>query len=251
MPRGGTLTITASNLILDAQSAGTSPEAQAGPYVLLQVTDTGVGIPPEMRERIFEPFFTTKELGKGTGIGLATVHTIVKSHGGFVTVDSEVGRGTTFKIHLPADPALRTSDTQHPFNVALPRGRDELVLVVDDEASIRDITKQTLEAFGYRAIIASDGAEAVALYAMHAQEIAVVLTDMMMPILDGPAAIQVLMRLNPSVRIIAASGIDSGENVAKAASAGVKDFLLKPYTAETLLTLVREVLDRPASPAAR
>ena len=247
MPKGGTLTITASNVILDAQYAGTSPEAQAGPHVLLQVTDTGVGIPPEVRERIFEPFFTTKELGKGTGIGLATVHTIVKSHGGFVTVDSEVGRGTTFKIHLPADPALRTTASQHPFNVDLPRGRDELVLVVDDEASIRDITKQTLEAFGYRAIIASDGAEAIALSALHAKEIAVVLTDMMMPILDGPATIQVLLRINPAVRIIAASGIDSGENVVKATSAGVKDFLLKPYTADTLLTLVREVLDRPAA----
>jgi PAS domain S-box-containing protein len=253
MPHGGTLTLAAANLTIDAQYAGTSQgsktgrgqEAKAGPHVLLQVTDTGVGIPPEVRERIFEPFFTTKELGHGTGIGLATVHTIVKSHGGFLNVESEVGLGTTFKIFLPADPTLR-ADKPEPAPAELPRGRDELVLAVDDEFSIRDITKQTLEAFGYRVITANDGAEAVALYAKHVREIAVVLTDMMMPIMDGAATIQVLMRINPAVKIIAASGVDSGDTVAKATNAGVKHFLPKPYTAETLLKLLREVIDQPA-----
>jgi CheY-like chemotaxis protein len=214
------------------------------------VTDTGLGIPLEVRERIFEPFFTTKEVGKGTGIGLATVHTIVKSHGGFLSVESEVGRGTTFKIYLPADPAHRTAGPAPPAVSDLPPGRDELVLVVDDEFSIRDITQQTLQAFGYRVITASDGAEAVALYAKQTQQIAVVLIDMMMPIMDGAATIQVLRRINPAIRIIVASGIDAGENIARTASAGVHDFLPKPYTAETLLKLFREVLDRP-DPAAR
>ena len=250
MPHGGTLTLTATNLTIDAQYAGMSQEAKAGPHVLLQVTDTGHGMPPEVRERIFEPFFTTKELGKGTGIGLATVHTVVKSHGGFLNVESEVGRGTTFKIYLPADPTLRAEEPAS-VPIELPRGRNELVLVVDDEFSIRDITQQTLEAFGYRVITASDGAEAVALYAKRGSEIAVVLTDMMMPIMDGVATIQVLLRINPAVRIIAASGIDSGDTVAQASNAGVKHFLLKPYTTETLLKLFRELLDRPASPAAR
>ena len=250
MPHGGTLTLTATNLTIDAQYAGMSQEAKAGPHVLLQVTDTGHGMPPEVRERIFEPFFTTKELGKGTGIGLATVHTVVKSHGGFLNVESEVGRGTTFKIYLPADPTLRAEDPAS-VPIELPRGRNELVLVVDDEFSIRDITQQTLEAFGYRVITASDGAEAIALYAKQGSEIAVVLTDMIMPIMDGVATIQVLLRINPAVRIIAASGIDSGDTVAQASNAGVKHFLLKPYTTETLLKLFREILDRSGSPAAR
>ncbi|MBC8011719.1 MAG: PAS domain-containing protein [Burkholderiales bacterium] len=245
MPHGGALTISASNVTLDAQYAGTSPEAKAGAYVLLQVADTGEGIPPEVREKIFEPFFTTKEVGKGTGIGLATVHTVVKGHGGFLSVESEVGRGTTFKIHLPADPLLRPVLTTPPVPVEPPRGRDELVLVVDDEFSIRDITRQTLEAFGYRVITAGDGAEALAIYAKQPTQIALVLTDMMMPVLDGATFSQVIMRINPDVRVIAASGLEVNENIAKATRVGVHDFLRKPYTAGTLLQLMREVLDRP------
>jgi PAS domain S-box-containing protein len=247
MPHGGTLTLTAANLTIDDQFAGMNREAKPGPHVLLQVTDTGIGISPEARARIFEPFFTTKELGKGTGIGLTTVHTIVKSHGGFLNVESEVGKGTTFKVYLPADPAHRPAEAVPAVVANLPRGRDELVLVIDDEFSIREITQQTLEIFGYRVVTASDGAEAVALYAKQAQQIALVLTDMMMPVMDGAATIQVLQHINPAVKIIVASGIESGENVAKAANAGVHDFLPKPYTAEILLKLFREVLDRPAT----
>ena len=249
MPDGGTLTLAASNVTLDAQYASTSPEAKAGLFVLLQVTDTGRGIPPKIRDRIFEPFFTTKEIGKGTGLGLATVHAVVKGHGGFVSLYSEVGMGTTFKIYLPAEPARRTADAVPPTPAELPRGRDELVLVVDDEFSIRHITQQTLEAFGYRVVTASDGAEAVALYAKQAQQIDLVLIDMMMPIMDGAATIRVLSRINPAVKIIAASGLEVTENVVKATSAGVNDFLPKPYTAEVLLKRIREVLDRPASEA--
>ncbi len=245
MPQGGSLTISASNTTLDAQYVGTcGPEAKAGTYVLLQVTDTGSGIPPEVLDRIFEPFFTTNEIGNG--IGLATVHTIVKSHGGFMNVESEIGQGTTFNIYLPADQALLPAPTSPPIKINLPRGRGELVLVVDDEPPIRDITRQTLEAYGYRVITASNGAEAVALYAKQPQQISVVLTDMMMPIMDGSATIQALISINPSVKIIAASGVTSGRNSAKLPRIGVQDFLAKPYTSETLLTRIREVLDRPA-----
>jgi CheY-like chemotaxis protein len=251
MPQGGTLALRLSNLIIDTQYAGTCPGAMAGPHVLLQVADTGRGIPPEARDRIFEPFFTTKEIGKGTGLGLATVQAVVKSHGGFLQVESEVGKGTTFKIYLPADPTLRTVDPARPFPIDLPRGHGELVLVIDDELSIRTITQQTLEAFGYRVIAASDGAEAIALYAKQPGEIALVLTDMMMPIMDGASTTQVILRLNPSAKIIVVSGLDVGENIAKATSAGVKHFLPKPYTAPTLLKLVREVLDCPATSAVR
>src|SRR6185312_2695691 len=117
-----------------SQAFGTSPGGKHGPHVLLRVTDTGTGIPPAVRDRIFEPFFTTKELGKGTGLGLDTVHAIIKSHGGFMTVESEVGQGTTFTVHLPADAALHASSSLHPFaQIDLPRGNNELVLVVDDE----------------------------------------------------------------------------------------------------------------------
>jgi len=183
-------------------------------------------------------------------MGLATVHTVVKRHGGFLAVESEVGRGTTFKIFLPADPVLRVNPAV-AAPAELPLGRNELVLVVDDEFSIRDITQQTLEAFGYRVLTASDGAGAIALYARHASEIAVVLTDMMMPVMEGAAAIQVLLRINPAVRIVAASGLDSGDPVANASVPGVKHFLLKPYTAATLLKTMREVIDRPEASARR
>ena len=246
MPHGGTLTLSAANLTLDAHSAGLSPDAKAGPYVRLQLTDTGAGMPSEVRERIFEPFFTTKAPGKGTGLGLAIVHTVVKAHGGFLSVDSEAGCGTTFTIYLPADPALQTAGSMHPLPTDLPCGRGELVLVVDDEAAIRDITRRTLEIFGYRVLTASDGAEAVALYAQHGREIAVVLTDMTMPVMDGAATIAALLRTNPAARIIAASGLSSGATIAKETRDSVQDFLPKPYTAETLLTRIREVLARPA-----
>ena len=174
------------------------------------------------------------------------MQTVVAGHGGFLLLESEVGQGTTFKIHLPADPLLRTAVTVPPFQADLPRGRDELVLVIDDELSIRHITKQTLETFGYRVITASDGAEAIGLFASQAQQIAVVITDMMMPIMDGAAFIQVIRRIKPSIRVIAVSGIDSGDNVAKATHAGADHFLVKPYTADSLLKLVRNALDQPA-----
>ncbi|SDS16276.1 response regulator [Opitutus sp. GAS368] len=246
MPNGGTLTLAAVNVALDAGFAATNREAKPGPYVRLSVTDTGQGIPPGVRDRIFEPFFTTKELGQGTGLGLATVHTIVKSHGGFVQVESEVGRGTTFHVYLPADPALGNSPPPHPLAPDLPRGHGELVLVVDDEFSIRHITQKTLQAFGYRVLTAGDGAAAVSLYTKHAGEIAVVLTDMMMPVMDGAATIRALRRINPAVRIISVSGLDGGGDASRTTSDDGQYFLAKPYSAEILLRLIRKVLDQPA-----
>jgi PAS domain S-box-containing protein len=256
MTQGGALILTATNLPIDAQYAATikgskrgpNQETKPGPYVLLQVIDTGKGMSHETQARIFEPFFTTKPVGQGTGIGLATVHTVVKSHDGFLEVESEPGNGTTFKIFLPADPELRV---QQPVTVLkeLPKGRNELILVIDDEASILSITQQTLEAFGYSVITAADGAQAVALFARHVPPVSLVLTDMMMPIMDGPATIRVLKSIDRNVRIIAVSGLSDRDNVLRASEAGIHDFLPKPYTAETLLLLVREVLDRPAGVA--
>jgi PAS domain S-box-containing protein len=241
MPHGGKLTISARNVMLDEHYAAMNVEAKSGPYVVMQVEDTGVGMRPEIVERIFEPFFTTKELGKGTGLGLSTSMAIVKSHGGFLQVKSEVHYGSSFSVFLPA-----MVDQLHPHPTRkehhMPRGNGECVLVIDDEEAVRQITQQTLEAFGYRVLIAADGAAAIALYATRQQEINVVLTDMMMPEMDGPAMIQVMMRINPDVRIIAASGLNAGNLVSKASASGVRHFIPKPYTAETLLKTVKESL---------
>ena len=241
MPNGGTLTLSACNLMLDEQYAGTNIEAKPGPHVAIHVEDTGTGIPPEVLERIFEPFFTTKEVGRGTGLGLSASTAIIKSHGGFIRVYSEVGMGSRFQIYLPALTEQGAAENDIA-PVELPRGKDELILVVDDEAAVRQITRQTLEAFGYRVVSASDGVEGASVYAKHREEIAIVLTDMMMPLMDGPTMIQVLLRMNPKVRIIAASGLNANGMVAKATHAGIKHFIPKPYTAETLLKTLREVL---------
>ena len=155
MPLGGTLTLSADNVVLDTQYVGQNADAHAGPHVEIVVEDTGSGMPPAILERIFEPFFTTKEVGKGTGLGLSTSLAIVKSHGGFVRAYSEPGRGSRFRVCLPAYESNEAELTSREV-VTLPRGDGELVLVVDDEDSVRVVTQQTLEAFGYRAIVASD-----------------------------------------------------------------------------------------------
>ena len=245
MPAGGNLTLTAANHRVDSQYAGTDREIRPGDYVLVQVIDTGAGIPPAVLERIFEPFFTTKSVGQGTGLGLSTALAIVKSHGGFLRVASEPGRGTTFRLYLPAEVPADPATFLATAAADLPRGRGEVVLVLDDEALIRTVTRQTLETYGYEVLTAADGAEGVAVFAQHSHRIAAVLTDMMMPIMDGPATIHALLRIKPGIRIIAASGLNAQSHVDQAARAGVSDFLPKPYTAETMLTLLRTVLDRP------
>jgi CheY-like chemotaxis protein len=214
-----------------------------GRYVVLSVTDTGTGIPREILDRIFDPFFTTKEVGQGTGLGLSTVLGIVRSHGGFVNVHSEVGKGSSFRVYLPVqEGGGEAEEAGVGEGEALPRGQGELVLVVDDETAILEITRQTLEAFGYRVIIAEDGAQAVGQFALARDQIDVVLTDMMMPVMDGPALISALRHIDPQVCILAASGLNATENVARATSLGVKHFLPKPYSASALLDALHRVL---------
>jgi CheY-like chemotaxis protein len=251
MPEGGTLTVRAENRELDAQYQAMHPQARAGRYVKISVTDTGIGIPTSIRDKIFEPFFTTKALDQGTGQGLSTVLAIVKSHEGFINVASEPGRGASFEVFLPALDFSGGDPDEARREETLPRGQGETVLVVDDEASILTITAQTLEAYGYHVLTSTNGAEALAIYAQQPNQIHVVLTDMMMPILDGPAMILALLRINPQARVIAASGLEANTNTAKVTAAGVTHFLNKPYTAGTLLKKIREILDLAApGPAA-
>jgi len=242
MPGGGKLSIKAENAQIDESYARMILDAKPGRFVLITISDTGFGIPSNFVDKIFEPFFTTKEHGKGTGLGLSTAMGIVRSHGGFITVYSEVGRGTQFKIHIPAVEAIHSGQVD-TAQAELPTGHGELILVVDDEAAIREITRGTLETSGYRVITASDGTEAIALYAQHKDEIKAVLTDMMMPYMDGPATIRALQKLNPNVRVIGSSGLSENAKVLEATGSGVKIFLSKPYTAETLLKAIAEVLE--------
>ena len=241
MPEGGSISIKAENAFVDENYARMHIEAKAGRFVMITVSDTGPGMSPEIQSRIFEPFFTTKEMTKGTGLGLSTALTIVKSHGGFINVYSELHKGSQFTLYLPA------LDTPGSIEAAalqmdLPLGNGELILVVDDEESIREITRSTLETFGYTVLTASDGTEALALYADKKNEIAIVLTDMVMPFMDGPATIRALQRMNPRVRIIAASGLGAGQRAGEGALEGVSVFLTKPYTAEKLLKTLAQVL---------
>ena len=240
MSKGGTLRISASNLELDETFTLMKIGSQAGPYVVLEVTDTGEGIPGDHLERIFDPFFTTKGVGKGTGLGLSTVHTIVKGHGGFIDVKSRPGFGTTFKIHLPAI----TQKEGAPVSLQdreFPMGNHELILVVDDEESIREITSQMLESFDYRCLTAIDGIDGVTKLASHKEEVGLVVMDLMMPVMDGPNAIRAMRKIKPDVKIIASSGISPGHKDFITDS-GVAGFLEKPYTAEQLLTMIQGVL---------
>ena len=235
---GGKITISAGNVEIDETFAAMNLEARNGPHVYIEVEDSGTGVPPEIMDRIFDPFFTTKSVGKGTGLGLSTSLAIIKGHGGFIRAFSNPGEGSRFRVYLPAFPE-RFAGFAPVGNSNLPSGGGEWILIVDDEESIRDMTRQTLESFGYRVLLAANGEEAVALYAAHHFEIEVVLTDMMMPGMDGTTTIAKLMDINPQVRIIATSGIHANKVLA---SHGTGNFLEKPYTAESLLSTLSHVL---------
>ncbi len=240
MPQGGALTISATNATVNEELARLNDGARPGPHVLLAVTDTGTGIPPEVLDKIFYPFFTTKEQGKGTGLGLSTVLGIVRSHGGFVNVYSEAGKGSRFSVYLPA--LERHSATPVPEDRSdLPRGQGELILVIDDEEPILLMARATLESHGYRSMTAARGAEGIELY-RRSGEVRAVLLDMMMPGLDGPATMRAILEINPKARIIAASGLKAAGRVAEAVAEGARAFLQKPYSDEQLLWALAEIL---------
>ena len=242
MINGGNLSISVENCVLDEHYSVMNLAAKAGRYVMIDVTDSGTGMPPGIIDKIFEPFFTTKDLSEGTGLGLSTVMAIVKSHQGIINVYSEVGRGTTFKVYLPAVGTSSEASGRPAGKNVLPRGDGKTVLVIEDEESILTITSKTLQTFGYKVLTASDGAEGLGIYAQHQNEISVVLTDMTMPIMNGMATIRALLRINPRIKIVATSGLNANEDGKKLSDMGVKYSLVKPYTAETLLTILDRAL---------
>jgi len=241
MPEGGHLKLGIDNVVVDEAYARMNLESRPGHFVMISVTDDGTGMPSGVVGRIFEPFFTTKDQGHGTGLGLSTVMGIVKGHGGFINVYSEVGNGTRFQVYFPVAEALVSREAPEERE-DLPRGSGELILVVDDEAAIREITKGTLELFGYSVLTASDGTEAVALYAQHRDRIKVVLTDLMMPYMDGAATIRALRKINPELKVIGSSGLTSNGKETELTKLGVNGFLIKPYSAERLLKSIAELI---------
>jgi PAS domain S-box-containing protein len=239
MPKGGTLTIGTENITIDDNYARLHLDAHPGDYIIISISDTGTGMTPETLDRIFDPFFTTKEVGQGTGLGLSTAMVIVKNHGGFINVYSEVGKGTWFKVYLPA---IGTHEIIAPPIENLTLGCNETILIVDDEMSIRAITGTILETHNYRVLTAADGIEAIATYAELKLEIDVVLLDLMMPSLDSVTIVKTLHKLNPHVRIIAMSGLSTNEEITKTLQKnGVLSFISKPFTAERLLNTLAKV----------
>lgn len=241
MPQGGRIELTAQNVMVDETYAQGHPEAKPGPYIMIAVSDTGTGIPPELIQRIYEPFFTTKGHGQGTGLGLSTVQNIAKSHGGFVHVYSEQGKGTTFKVYFPA--VLTGSLEESEFQRAsLPRGRGECILVVDDEEQVRALLKATLEKYNYHILTANDGAEGLAVYVQHRDQIELVLSDLMMPLMEGRAMIRALKKLDPHVKIIALSGMLDPGAIDDTPELGTIELMQKPFSTERLLMSVQRTL---------
>ena len=241
MPNGGRLRLSAANLDLDASYASMLSETTPGPHVLLEVSDTGSGIPPEILERIFDPFFTTKGVGKGTGLGLSTVHGIVKSHGGLLKVASEPGNGTTFQVYLPAAPD-QEAGADAGSSAPPPTDQGELVLVVDDEPAIMNAARTVLEANGYRVVLATDGADALAVFAQNSNDIAVVLTDVMMPVMNGVSFLRALRSMSQGVRVIGSTGLGEKAHLATMRALGIETVLHKPYNSNMLLRTIYDVL---------
>ncbi len=240
MPEGGSLSLAADNVELDAEQARAIAEARPGKFVVLMVSDTGAGIPREMLPKIFEPFFTTKPEGKGTGLGLSTTARIVKAHDGFVAVQSQRGEGTTFEIYLPRFPET-TSEVPASAVEAPPRGQGQLVLVADDDEAVRELLRRSLEEHGYRVLTAADGADAVSQFRARPGEVALVISDQSMPVLDGPRAIAAIRETRANVPVIMLSG--DGEFAAAVADDRKQvQLLTKPVELEALLHAISQAL---------
>lgn len=243
MPRGGRVGIHVDNVVIDNTDASLNPETRAGRFVLITVTDTGMGITSDIRERVFEPFFTTKEVGKGTGLGLSTTLAIVRSHGGFIGLASEEGRGTKVTVYLPAAHQRGAPAGTDASPEKAPGGHGELVLLVDDEETIRRVGASILERFGYRVMTAADGARALSIYSVRRDDVSLVLTDLAMPVMDGIDLIRALRAVDPHLPIVASSGLAGGGTTRPSIPGADVTFLAKPYSADALLRAIRDALD--------
>ncbi len=235
------------NLVLDEAEATRMIEAHPGRYVCLSVADSGTGIPPEVLDKIFEPFFTTKSVEKGTGLGLSTVYSIVKSHGGFVNVASEQGQGTNFSVFLPAAESDTLIHEGEGVGEDVVMGNGECILLVDDEPFILETATEILQSHGYKTCTATNGREALELYHAQKDNIRLVLTDLMMPEMDGVTLIRTLRAEAPNLPIVAASGM-MGEKADAVMNAGADGLLSKPFSVDRLTNALHAAFERHSSP---
>jgi CheY-like chemotaxis protein len=246
MPNGGTLIIEISETFVGPEHAEIHPESASGHFVKLEVTDTGCGMTEETRAHIFEPFFTTKDVGKGTGLGLATVFNIARQHNGWVEVQSQPGCGSTFTVYLPAN--AETLMETHPFETAdaLPvLGGDEFILIAEDEEMLRELAREILQDAGYRTLEAASGPAAIALWQQHKGKIDLLLTDMVMP--EGVSGVELAERLlteAPELKVVFMSGYTSDDISPQLLNRTNASFIQKPYSHAELIKVVRECLDR-------
>jgi CheY-like chemotaxis protein len=241
MPEGGRLSVGVFNILLKEDDPLLPQGAKPGPYVRIEVADTGRGIDPAIKDRIFDPFFTTKPMGQGTGLGLSTALGIVRSHGGFIKVDSTPGAGSVFNVFLPA--TEDAEQTPAPPAAGDPgTGRDHHILVVDDEAAVREMMRAALGLRGYRVTLAANGEEGLARFREHSGTISLVITDLMMPVMDGAALIEAVRRIDPRVPIVASSGLPELDRLGGIQASGVQAFLPKPFSVHALMQVVGKQL---------
>ena len=236
MPKGGKLIVETTALDLDSGDADASPDLRPGLYVVLSVSDAGEGIDETVRRRLFEPFFTTKEVGKGTGLGLATVYGVVQQNRGAITVDSQVGKGSTFRVYLPARKApVPAGEPASPNPLG---GSQETILVVEDQVNVRKLIVQILQAHGYRVLEAANGYQALDEAARHPEVLHLMITDVVMPGMPGPELARRLASVHPGTRVLFTSGYSETRNALESSV----PFIAKPFTPASLLGKVREVL---------
>lgn len=246
----GKIIVETENVVIDETYCKSHPEAVPGKFVRLSVTDTGCGIPEEVLEHIFEPFFTTKEVGKGTGLGLATVYGIVKQNNGFVNVYTEVGRGSTFRIYLPiyGEGEEQTEDSFEE-RYTVPYGKGETLFVVEDEPDVLDITKAMLETLNYKVHTAKNPAEALRFLEDYEGEIDLILTDVVMPEMSGKELVKYFKQRFPGLRVLFMSGYTENAIIHNGILDSGQRLIQKPFTLKELATRVREVLDSPSEGA--
>jgi CheY-like chemotaxis protein len=240
MPNGGSLRIVIQNVNVDEKFLEKNKEAVIGPYVCLSVQDTGIGMDDEVKNKIFSTFFTTKPKGKGTGLGLSTVASITRMMHGFILVESEKGKGATFKVYFPAVFEDTKQETEGDEQL---KGGNEVILFVDDEPSIVQVAISIFKNFGYKVIPASDGEEALKLYKEHMDDIDIIMTDLTMPKLSGIQLSREILTLNPKAKIILCSGFASSQIIKSLREIGIKEFLQKPLVASYVLNSIRRILD--------